>query len=407
MSLLEVITKASSSIPTLPDEETDYPIVLNPDPIILKLRPESDGPQAQNPVKKVTGWEISQTDHELIELGQKFFKKLRRNLKNTNSFGKAEFLEMLTSHLENIANKIGVSIASEKAEKGYVCKLVEKLGVLMGRDVKGLILEGCISLEVWDVLKSLIVNGVVEHAYTSNLVHKLIEKWRSDLVILCVKHSLDLQAYDLMCILKYFLMLSSDGYKSLVSVREDWESQASLAIEKASGKGVVGGKEKRRLAKEAAVLIMLGHDGFSVSELCLHYLLASPNLDEVIFAACVSKLNGEELKALIKYLGKWLRKYERFPQVAPCPKGSSALGLEVCDWIPSLDNVVKYLGVVVDEHFSSLVLHSEFHELRSLEEVVSSLAAEARLCGAIANLAERLRIERQAYHHDSLGNFAF
>lgn len=393
MSLLEVITKASSSIPKLPDEETDYPIVLNPEPVFLKLKPESDGMQAQNPIKKVTGWEISQTDNELIELGQKFFKKLRRNLKNTNSFGKAEFLEMVTSHLENIANNIGVSVASENAEKGYVCELVEKSGVLMGREVKGLILEGCISLEVWDVLKSLILNGVVEHAFTSNLVHKLIEKQRSDLIVLCVKHLLDLQAYDLMCILKYFLMLSSDGYKSLVSVREDWECQASLAIEKASGKGV-SGKEKR-LAKEAAVLIMLGHDGFSVSELCLHYLLASSNLDEVIFAACVSKLNGEELKALIKYLGKWLRKYERFPQVGPCPKGSSVLDLEVCDWIPSLDSVVKYLGVVVDENFSSLVLHSEFHELRSLEEVVSSLAAEARLCGAMANLAEMLRIEQQ------------
>lgn len=402
MSLLEVITKASSSIPKLPNEETDYPIVLNPEPIFLKLKPESDAPQAQNPVKKVTGWEISQTDHELIELGQKFCKKVRRNLKNTNS--KVEFLDMVTSHLENIANKIGVYIDVEKAEKGYVSKLVEKLGGLMGRDVKDLILEGCISLEVWDVLESLIVNGVVEHASTSNLVHKLIEKRRSDLVVLCVKHLLDLQAYELMCILKYFLMLPSDGFICLVSVREHWESQASMVIEKASGKGV-GGKEKS-LVKEAAVLIMLGHDGFSVSELCLHYLVASPNLDEVIFAACVSKLNGDELKALIQYFGKWLRKYERFPQVVPCPKGSSALGLEVCDWIPSLENVAKYLGVVVDEHYSSLVLHSEFRELRSLEEVVSSLAVEARLCGDLANLAERLRIERQA-HHDSLGNFAF
>ncbi|XP_042042807.1 uncharacterized protein LOC121788023 [Salvia splendens] len=311
---------------------------------------------------------------------------------------------MVTSHLENLANKVGVSVAADKTEGVYVGKLVEKLGLFMGRDVKGLILEGCISLEVWDVLGSLIANGVVEHASTSNLVHKLIEKRRSDLVVLCVKHLLDLQAYDLMCILKYFLMLPGDGYRSLSSVREDWERQASLAIEKASGKGVSG--QNKSLAKDAAVLIMLGHDGFSVSELCLHYILASANLDEVIFAACASKLNGEELKALIQYFGKWLRKYERFPQAGPCP-GSSALGLTVCDWIPSLGSVVKYFGFVVDEHFSSLVLHSEFHELRSLEEVVGSLAIEARLCGTLANLSERLIIERQAYDNDSLGNFAF
>ncbi|XP_042041448.1 uncharacterized protein LOC121786918 [Salvia splendens] len=324
MTLLEVITKASSSIPTRPDEETDYPILLNPEPVLLKLKPESDAQQAQNSVKKVTGWEISQTDNELIELGHKFCKDLRRKLKNTNSFGKSKFVGMVTSHLENLANKVGVSVAADKTEGVYVGKLVEKLGLFMGRDVKGLILEGCISLEVWDVLGSLIANGVVEHASTSNLVHKLIEKRRSDLVVLCVKHLLDLQAYDLMCILKYFLMLPGDGYRSLSSVREDWERQASLAIEKASGKGVSG--QNKSLAKDAAVLIMLGHDGFSVSELCLHYILASANLDEVIFAACASKLNGEELKALIQYFGKWLRKYERFPQAGPCP-GSSALGL--------------------------------------------------------------------------------
>ncbi|KAG6404047.1 hypothetical protein SASPL_136283 [Salvia splendens] len=391
MSLLEVITKASSLIATGPDDETNYPIVLNPEPILLNLKPEYDCSQALNSVKKVTGWEISQTDNELIELGHKFFEELKRKLKNTNSFGfgKVMFVETVTSHLDSIANKIGVSTAAEKTEGAYVCKLVEKLEVLMCSDVKGLILEGCISLEVWDVLESLIVNGVVEHASISSLVQKLIEKRRSNLVVLCLKHLFDLQAYDLMCILKYFLMLPSDGYRSLLSVREVWERQASLVIEKVSAKGV-GGKEK-----SLAVLIMLGHDGFLVSELCLHYFMASANLDEVIFSACVSKLNGKELKVLIQYFGKWLRTYERFPQACPCPKGSSALGLEICGWIPSLENIVKYFGVVVDLHFSSLVLHSEFHELRSLEEVVNSLAVEARLSGGLANLSERLRIECQ------------
>lgn len=72
--------------------------------------------------------------------------------------------------------------------------------------MKSLILEACVSLEFWDTLESLITNGPVEHLCTSNLVHNLIEKWRSDLVVLCVKHLSDLQTYDLMCILKYFLM---------------------------------------------------------------------------------------------------------------------------------------------------------------------------------------------------------
>ncbi|CAA2990508.1 Hypothetical predicted protein [Olea europaea subsp. europaea] len=76
------------------------------------------------------------------------------------------------------------------------------------------------------------------------------------------------------------------------------------------------GRKQKCLAREASILLMVAHDEFTVSELCC------------IFSACVSKLNGEEMMALIKYLGKWPRKYERFPQVVPCPKASSLLGLE-------------------------------------------------------------------------------
>ncbi|GFQ01167.1 hypothetical protein PHJA_002260600 [Phtheirospermum japonicum] len=389
MSLLEVITKASSAIPTLSDHESDYPILLNPDPIFENLKLENANQKSGNHVKKVSGWEISQIDHDLIELGQNFLKKLKRKLKDTNSFGKVEFLDMLTSYLENFRAKVGIQLDFNESDEGYACKIVDKLGILMARDVKGLVLECCVVLEVWDVLEVLIINGLVEHAFTSNLVTKLIEKRKSDVIVTCIKHLPELQAFDLMCILRYFLLLPSDGYKSLVSVRDDWESQALLAIKTASEK-------ETSLAKAASILVMLAHDGFSVSELCLHYFLAAPNLDEVIFSACVGKLNGEETKALIRYLGKWLKKYERFPQVGPCPKASAVLGLKVCEWVPTLETVVKCLGVVVDEHFSSLVLGSEFDELKDLEGVVGSLAAEARLCGGLASLTERLRIERQA-----------
>ncbi|CAI9770011.1 unnamed protein product [Fraxinus pennsylvanica] len=83
---------------------------------------------------------------------------------------------------------------------------------------------------------------------------------------------------------------------------EEWENQALLAIEKVSDRGLVG--KQKCLTRKASFLLMMAHDEFTVSELCLHYLLASRNLDEVIFSACVSKLNGEEMMALIKYLRK-------------------------------------------------------------------------------------------------------
>ncbi|XP_075491470.1 uncharacterized protein LOC142529738 [Primulina tabacum] len=388
MSLLVLITKASCTNTTMSEEELNYPIVLNPDPINLSLTPESEDPKSERPrpIKKVTGWEISQTDKEIVKLGEIFCKQLRRKLKNTNNHGIDGFLELFTSHLMKIGEKVGISVELDQLEEGYVCKLIGKLGRLMGRDVKSLIPEACIVFEVWDVLESLVTNGLVEHSCTSNLIHNLIEKRKSNLIDLCVKHLSDIQTYELMCILKYFLLLPDDGYESLASVRKDWESQALLVIEKASGSG-----KHKSLAKDASLLVMLAHDGFSVTELCLHSLLSSPHLDEVIFSVCIGKLNGEELKALIRYLGKWLRKYERFPQVGPCPKASSALGLKVCDRIPTLENVIKCLGLVVDEHFSSLVLQSEIQkELRSFEGIVNSLASEARLCGTLTILTEIL-----------------
>ncbi|XP_039042437.1 uncharacterized protein LOC120181345 [Hibiscus syriacus] len=164
------------------------------------------------------------------------------------------------------------------------------------------------------------------------------------------------------------------------------ESQAFLAIEKARlGK-------KSRLAKEAAILLMVAHDGFSDDELCLHYLLASNNVDEVIFSSSLGRLGRKELMNLIQYLGKWLKKYERFPQAIPCPKASSALGLKICDWVPKLEDVTNCLGFLVDENFSSLMLHPELREeLKSIEGVVSSLAFEARFCCSMTNVIEKLR----------------
>ena len=91
------------------------------------------------------------------------------------------------------------------------------------------------------------------------------------------------------------------------SVRMEWESQALLAIEKASDENP--SRKKLCLAKEASILLMVAHDGFSVSELCLRYLLASSNIDEVMLSSAISNLNGMSLK-------KWLKKFETFLQIA-------------------------------------------------------------------------------------------
>ncbi|MCL7025714.1 hypothetical protein MKW94_003321 [Papaver nudicaule] len=146
---------------------------------------------------------------------------------------------------------------------------------------------------------------------------------------------------------------------------------------------------------------MIAYDGFTSSELCLHYLFASSNLDQLTFSFCLSRLSGTEMLSLIKYLDKWLKKYEKFPQAAPCPRAAKKLGLEACDWVPELKSVVKYLGVVLDEHFSKLVLYTEFQdELRLIDGVVKSLACGARLCCSVADVVENLKaeVESNVFH---------
>ncbi|KAA8517273.1 hypothetical protein F0562_017566 [Nyssa sinensis] len=326
-----------------------------------------------------------------LVLHLEFHEELRSVVGVINSLAlEARISYSIANVIENLRTKVKVRVIP--SDKGYTHKLIEKLGFLMGREVVGLVLEACIVLELWELLETLIANGLVEHSCSSNLVYNLIEKRRSDLVCLCLKHVSDLQTSDILCILKYFLSPPKDAYSSMAIVRKEWESQALCAIETATDMGLSG--KILNLAKEASVLLMVAHDEFSVSELCLNYLLASSNLDEVILSSCISKLNGLEMKSLIRYLGKWLKKYESFPQAGPCPKASSTLSLKACVWVPTLVDIVKCLGLVLDEHFSSLVLHPEFHEeLRSVVGVVNSLALEARISCSIANVIENLRTE--------------
>ncbi|XP_010254999.1 PREDICTED: uncharacterized protein LOC104595782 [Nelumbo nucifera] len=388
MSLLEVIKKAIVDSGTFMTQ-FKYPIILNADVILPNLKPESGGSNEIYPIKHMGGWRISDTDSDIIELGNHFVNKLKRKLKNPKSLNQGEFLEILNLFLEKNGEKVSLACHVDSSDSSYTCLMIEKLGFLISRDAIVLILEASLVLELWELLETIIVQGLVIHSSSSNLVQSLIEKNRSDLLCLCIMHISDLQLPDLLSILKYFLSLPKHAYNSVISVRKEWESQALLAIEKATGQNL--SKKRSDLAKQASVLLMKAYDGFSTFELCLHYVFASPNLDELTLSSSVRRLNGSEMLSLIRYLGKWLRKYEKFPQSGPCPKAASKLGLKACQWVPSLETVVKSLGLVLDDYFSSLVLYSEFHEeLKLIEDVVKSLASEARLCCSIENVLQNL-----------------
>ncbi|KAB5531753.1 hypothetical protein DKX38_018423 [Salix brachista] len=136
------------------------------------------------------------------------------------------------------------------------------------------------------------------------------------------------------------------------NARKKWESQELLAIEKASDRNLFD--KKLRVTKEAAVL--LTYNGFSTSVvICLHFLLASQNV-EMTMSSAISELNGKEMMSLI-----------------------------------------RFLGLVLDEKLSSLVLHQEFQEeLKYIEALVSSLASEVKFNCSVANIIETLTAEARA-----------
>lgn len=383
MSMLQLITKASAN---KSDQhlslDSQYPIVLNPDPNPIFVNLEAPQSNDASFLKPVQGWKISQTDTEIIELAQKFYNKLK--IKAT--FNKDEFINMLNSYLEKNVDKIGV----EPKDEGYTKLLLQKVGFLMGDAVLGLVLEACLGFEIWEILETLIVGGFVHGSCCKDLVCNLIEKRRSDLVCLCVKYVSDLQVLDILSVLKFFLSPPKDAYGTMMPVRKQWERQTVSAIEMAMDISV--SEKKLKLAKDAAVLLMMAHDDFTTSELCLHYLIASPNIDDVIFSACIGKLNGSEIMGLVRYLKKWLGKYHKFPQACSSPKASSTHGLKALESVPSLEHVSKCFGLIIDEHFSSLVMHPEFcQEVKSVELIVNSLSSEAKLCCTLANLTASLK----------------
>ncbi|KAK1281476.1 hypothetical protein QJS10_CPB22g00850 [Acorus calamus] len=382
-SLLEIITRATSDTNRA---AISFSPILNADDILQNLKPRNEAAAAANPpIRRVEGWAISETDAKLIESSDAFLKKLNWKLRNPKSLDRDEFLRLLTKHLGKLSTQIGVSVEPSPSSEDvdFARAAIEKLGLVIGRDVAGPVSESCALLGIWDLLATLILQKlVVGGPSSSSLIERLIEKGESDLLCLCIKHVTNLRSSDLVSILKHFL---SPPSHSMVSVKKEWEKQGFLAIKKATKDG-----KPSKAAANAAVLLMMAHDGFSPFEICLHYVFSSPDIDGLVLSSAVSMLNGVEVSRLVKYFVKWLRKYERFPFVIGL--GKSISGLEDVVYVPSLGAVVKGLGLVFDEHFSYFVMNSGFHEeMREINGVVRALAREAELCSPLGVLMENLR----------------
>ncbi|MQL82811.1 hypothetical protein Taro_015283 [Colocasia esculenta] len=366
MTLLDNITKAVAGDATAaPTTGSKFSVVLNAPEDFHGLTPEGGDLPGASPVTRLAGWRIQEADAEAIYSVQKLVKKLRRKLKNPNTMDREEFLGLLGSFP------------------------AERLGSVTDGELVGLLAEGCVVLGLWELLKGLILQGHVGWFGASDLVEKLVERGQSDLLCLYVRHASDLRASELLLIVGHFLSPTRNSREGMLKVRKEWESQCLLAMEKAIQKGVH--EKVATLARDASILLMMAHDGFSSSELCLHYLFSSSNIDGLVMSSAISKLGGLELLGLIRYLKKWLEKYERFPEACPVPEAGKVLGLKACELVPSLESVARGLGLVIDEHYSYLVLNSQLHEeVKSAWRIVSSLVSVTDPCCSIADVIEKL-----------------
>lgn len=367
MTLLETIKKATAggNEVTIP-AATSFPVVLNGEEASCDLTSQDGHSNDGSLIKHVVGFKIPDSDFKKIQEVDKLVKTLKRRMKNKNSLDRGLFMEILRSMPEN------------------------KLGEVVGGELIGLLVDGCVVLGLWEVLKSFICSSLIRRIGQNNLVEKLVEKNKSDLLCLYVNQVQEIRVSEMHRILQYFLSPPRESRDGMIKVRDEWRRQAILAIEKASQKGLPD--EVMVPYREASIMLMMAHDGFSSSELCLHSLFSSQNLGELIMSSAISRLGSSELMNLVNYLRKWLDKYERFPEICPSSEAGATLGLNFCKLIPSIESVTRRLSMVIDEHYSYLVLNSQFHdEMNSIRQIVESLVLSAGLCSSVANAIENLR----------------
>jgi hypothetical protein len=256
--------------------------------------------------------------------------------------------------------------------------------------VASLFASAAVRLADYEVLLALAECRLLPHP-PPDLISSLADSGRADIVCFVLRQAADIRSSEILAALRCFLSpASEEAYDAMVDVKNRWREVALSAINKCNRQSAE--MKVYDVARRAALLLMMGHDGFSSPDVCLHYLLASGNVDSVVLGAAVAELDGDEVVRITRYLNKWIEKYRRFPEAQPCPEASVMLGLEQCDSVPTFGAVARAMGVVLDNHFSHLVLNADVREdLRAADVMLKDLAVEAESSGPILDLLRRLQ----------------
>lgn len=115
----------------------------------------------------------------------------------------------------------------------------------------------------------MLAHDFVKNLNSFNLLEKLAEKNRSELLCLCVTRIPNLRVSEIYAFLKFFLSPTNVSYDGMVGVRKEWERQSLWAAEMAMSKEYAS-KKGSNLSQAALLLLMMAHDNFHSSEICLH-----------------------------------------------------------------------------------------------------------------------------------------
>jgi len=412
-------------------------------------------------VRKDGGWEVS-SPNVLEE--EKLVKKLKKKLENNvGTFSTSDFIAMVKPALERVMglesqghgrDENGAVDGEDRNRKEVVDEeslflgLIRKGGALVGRKLLSAIINCILGLQFWNALKVLLQCGLVSNASHPNLVQKLVEHRKADLLCMCFYYVLDLTPSDILLALKF--LLDQSNASSFETVRQEWRRVASLAIDAAARRKELFLKREEYIEKELierqrakiekqrdkmerayendpfsapvpvedievpiqiqmydrerrirdemannssdqvsrAVVMAMAVDGFQGWETCLHALVASAQ-DEAVLAAIIAELDTSEAVQLLQYLRKWLDRYSTRLSRFPSPPGKPGRPLHN---VPSSHQVLQWVNMVLDGQYTNCVLSSEFlPQLRAIQKSVKSVVAIGRRVAPLIGMIEHLR----------------
>lgn len=413
-------------------------------------------------VRKDGGWEVSSPN---VTEEEKLVKKLKKKLENNvGTFSTSDFIAMVRPALERVLglesqghgrDENGAVDGEDRNRKEVVDEeslfvgLIRKGGALVGRRLLSAIINCSLGLQFWNALKVLLQCGLVSSVSHPDLVQKLVEHRKADLLCTCFYYVLDLTPSDILLALKF--LLDQSNASSFETVRQEWRRVASMAIDAAARRKELFLKREEYIEKELierqrakiakrrakmerayendpfsapvvpvenivvpisvkmhdrerrirdemannssdhvsrAVVMAMAVDGFQGWETCLHALVASAQ-DEAVLAAIIAELDTSEAVKLLQYLRKWLDRYSNRLSRFPSPPGKPGRPLHN---VPSSHQVLQWVNMVLDGQYTKCVLSSEFlPELRAIKKSVGSVVAIGRKVAPLVGTIEHLR----------------